>query len=130
PNIGTVLYSLKKTEPLAVFQTKLADIQTAILGPLRAALLTNQQNAYQRAYVNSIIPIHFIHDVQQFSQTVYGLLLQESSPGQSNSTTTNNNNNQEQELLKCFNELKASWETRNRLLPSGGSNSNTLNQVL
>lgn len=118
PNIGLALLSLMNKEALFVFQSKLNDIRSSVLGQLKAAMLANQQSAYQRAYANSIIPLHFIHDVHQFSQTIYEKLVQ------INATTS-------EDVFQCFEKLKAGWEARNRFVPLVASDhSSSLIQIL
>ena len=124
PSIGTVLHSLKKEEALFVFQSKLGDIRSNVLGHLKAALLSNQSSAYQRAYYSSIIPLHLIHDVQQFSQTIYEKLIQNHSAFQSEQSSA-------EDIFQCFTKLKAGWEARNRFVPLiAVDHSNTINQII
>lgn len=115
PNIGPVLLSLKNKEALFVFQSKLNDIRSSVLGHLKAAMLSNQQSAYQRAYSSSIVPLHLIHDVYQFSQTIYEKLIQ-------------NNATQDEDVFQCFENLKSGWEARNRFIPlvASGHSSNVI----
>ena len=65
PNIGNVLLNLKEGKNTYEMDGMLNDIRNNALASLKAALLSNQLVAYHQAYLDSIIPLHFIYDVEK-----------------------------------------------------------------
>ncbi|KAH7641071.1 hypothetical protein DERF_000806 [Dermatophagoides farinae] len=116
--IGEIFSAMHQKKSPFLIDSKLSDVRQSFQNHLDAALITNAWTAYNRTYNQSILPLHMMHDIQQFVTVIYNrlLMLDDSDEPQSNSSSDNDNHYVEQ-LRNSFHEIITEWRLRNLLLP-------------